>query len=193
MRFALYYYILVKMNDSNTYLTISECADRFKSVTESSLRRWIKSGKIPQSALLITESTHKAGRMVTQINVSELSKIIQTKTRTTKATETVPFDGTNQVAGNWEQMKRPFEDFIAYLKEEVESQRLRAEMAEERAQKAENDLRQLTHHQPSEGKVKGKESESKKMKASDVFMYVMVGLVAVVLILLLMQELKYKI
>lgn len=181
------------MNDSTTYLTISECAERFSAVTESSLRRWIKSGKIPQEALLITESEHKAGRMVTLIDAETLKKIISGNTRKKSATDVVASSGTNHLAGNWEQLKQPFEDFISYLKDEVEAQRLRAEQAEERAQKAEESLRLLTHQPPSESKTKGKETEGKRVTPGDVLLYILMSAIVVVMIALLVQELKYKI
>lgn len=181
------------MNDSTTYLTISECAERFEAVTESSLRRWIKSGKIPQESLLITESEHKAGRMVTLIDAETLKKIIAGKERKKAPKDSIASTGTNHVAGNWEQIKRPYEDFIEYLKEEVEAQRLRAENAEERAQKAENSLRLLTHQPPSESKTEGKQSEGKKTTTGDVAFYTAMVVIVSVLIALLVQELKYKI
>ena len=181
------------MNESTTYLTISESAERFSAVTESSLRRWIKSGKIPQNALLITESEHKAGRMVTLIDAEALKKIIAGKQSKKAPKESFPSIGTNQVAGNWEQIKQPFEDFIEYLKNEVEAQRLRAENAEERANKAEESLRLLTHQPPSESKAEGKQSEGKRVTPGDVFLYVLMTAVAIVLVALLVQELKYKI
>lgn len=181
------------MNESTTYLTISECAERFSAVTESSLRRWIKSGKIPQEALLITESEHKAGRMVTLIDAEALKKIIAGKQSKKAPNESVASIGTNQMAGNWEQIKKPFEDFIEYLKNEVEAQRLRAEHAEDRAQKAEESLRLLTHQPPTESKAEGKQSDGKKVTPGEVFLYLIITAVAVLLVILLVQELKYKI
>lgn len=183
----------IKMNDSTTYLTISESAERFSAVTESSLRRWIKSGKIPQDALLITESEHKAGRMVTLIDAEALKKIIAGKQRKKAPNESVASNGTNHVVDNWKQITEPFEHFIEYLKNEVEAQRLRAEHAEDRAQKAEESLRLLTHQPPSESKAEGKQNDGKRLTPGDVFLYVIMSAVAVVLIALLVQELKYKI
>jgi len=180
------------MNSSTTYKTISECAAAFPGVTESSLRRWIKSGKIPQDALLITESEHKAGRMVTLIDTEALKKILLETQKRNAPKEAVPSIGTNQVAGTWEQIKRPYEDFIAYLKDEVEAQRLRAEEAEERAKKAEKQIRLLTHQPPSESKVEAKGNESKKADFGDVMIYAAMVVVVSVLGVLLMQQFKYS-
>lgn len=175
------------MNEANTYKSISECVEAFPSLTESSLRRWIRNGKIPQDALLITESVHKSGRMVTLIDVDQLAKIIQKKSTDKKQKTTVASIGTNQMAGNWEQIKAPYEDFIEYLKQEVENQRLRAEEAEERAKKVEKQLRQLTHQPPSESKAEGKRSEW----ISNALIYGSLFVVLVVMVFLMLQQMKY--
>ena len=185
--------IFKEMKASTQFLTISECAQRFQNVTESSLRRWIKSGKIPQEALLIQESTHKAGRMVTLIDVDQLKQVLNIGARSKRRAEAVASNGTNQVAGNWDQLKAPYEDFIDYLKGEVETQRLRAELAEERTQKAEDQLKLLTHQPPSESKADGTQTKGKKYSISDLLFYVFCGLMIGLLGFLVIQQFKYSI
>jgi len=175
------------MSESDKYKTISECAQLFPGVTESSLRRWIKSGKLTDEALLYTESKHKAGRMVTLINTEVLTQHLAKAENSKTEKSTVAFNGTNQVAGNWEQIKRPYEDFIEFLKQEVESQRLRAEEAEERTREAEQKLLLLTHQPPDESKAKAKGESN----LNDWGFYALIVVVCLVLVALMLQQFKY--
>lgn len=180
------------MSESDKYKTISECAQLFPGITESSLRRWIKSGKLTDEALLYTESKHKAGRMVTLINTEVLTQHLAKAEKSKAEKSTVAFNGTNQVAGIIDDVKGTYESFISYLKEEVEIQRARADEAETRAQKAEGELKLLTHQPPTESKVKAKENESKKYDLGDFFMYTAIGIMVVILAMLMMQQFKYS-
>ena len=181
------------MGTTQDFKTISECAQAFPHVTESTLRRWIKSGRIPDDALLITESSQKAGRMVTLIDTEHLKTILREKAKAKPQNVAVASNGTNQVAGNWDQLKAPYEEFIDYLKGEVESQRLRAELAEERTQKAEDQLKLLTHQPPSEGKADGKQTNAKKYSLDALLFYVFCGLIIGTLGFLVIQQFKYSI
>ena len=175
------------MGTTQDFKTISECAQAFPHVTESTLRRWIKNGRIPDDALLITESSQKAGRMVTLIDTEHLKTILREKAKAKPQNVAVASNGTNQTAGNWEQIKRPYEDFIEFLKQEVESQRLRAEEAEERTREAEQKLLLLTHQPPDESKAKAK-GESNRNEWG---FYALIVVVCLVLVALMLQQFKY--